>query len=86
MRSDRRLDGLPGSGRLYSPSQCDSEQVVEVGDAGTEVTATVPDPTVGGVGNLIAPPGYSPWEIVDTTRMAAFYTPYGYTSYGRKVK
>ena len=45
MRSDRRLDGLPGSGRLYSPSQCDSEQVVEVGDAGTEVTATVPDPT-----------------------------------------
>ena len=73
------------SGRC-GPSQCDSEQVVEVGDAGTEVTATVPDPTVGGVGNLIAPPGYSPWEIVDIMRMAAFYTPYGYTSYGRKVK
>ena len=32
------------SGRC-GPSQCDSEQVVEVGDAGTEVTATVPDPT-----------------------------------------
>ena len=73
------------SGRC-GPSQCDSEQVVEVGDAGTEVTATVPDPIVGWVGNLIAPPGYSPWKIVDTMRMAAFYTPYGYTSYGRKVK
>ena len=32
------------SGRC-GPSQCDSEQVIEVGDAGTEVTATVPDPT-----------------------------------------
>ena len=32
------------SGRC-GPSQCDSEQVVEVGDAGTEVTATVPDLT-----------------------------------------
>lgn len=32
------------SGRC-GPSQCDSEQVVEVGDAGTEVTAAVPDPT-----------------------------------------
>ncbi len=51
----RKSKGLPLSEAIASnpdgtsgrcgPSQCDSEQVVEVGDADTAVTATVPDPT-----------------------------------------